>query len=203
MLKFVHNITYSIRYVVNGYRKIFKIKKMGKKNKNKNKWLKIHIPIFAFIISLFAFLIPFIYKQGVDCGRNEGNKENIELKIECADLKKSCIKFESIIETLRDSIEILKVGEVIKTNDVNIANSIFKKQIEVLIRQGKDLLKDYDKQIDMTYKSDAWKSNVIGILNNKDKDIKMKIEKIENRYSPGDYYSQINDIINLLNNHLN
>ena len=175
-----------------------------KENKKKNRWL----PILGFIIGLFTLIIgssTLFYSIGVrQCPVSEEyaklEKECAKLERECAKLERACNKLETIIETLRDSIEILKVGEVIerKTNDVNIANSIFKKQIEVLIEQGKNLLKNYDEQINMTYKFNSWKSNVIGIVKNRDKDIEKKINEIESKYSTGDYFSPIRDIIDLL-----
>jgi cell division protein FtsB len=179
-----------------------------KENKKKQWKLRILIPIFAIIIGLY----PLIYSIGVGHGR--GNEECVKLERECVKLERECAKLEretnkleAIIETIRDSIEFFKIGEVIvmesKKNDDNIANSILKKQVEVLIKQGNNLLIDYREQTNMTYKFDTWKSNVIGILNNKDKEIVKKIDNIESKYSPGDYYSQIKDIINLLNNYLN
>jgi len=161
------------------------------------KWI---IGTLITIIGIIISSLPIFYSLGEGNGRSSVERE-------CAKLERECAKLEAIIETLRDSIEILKVREVIVienvTNNVNYADSIFKKQIEVLIKQGNNLLIDYKEQTDMTYKFDTWKNNVIGILNNKDKEIANKTDNIERKYSPGDYYSQIRDIIILLNNYLN
>jgi GTP cyclohydrolase III len=142
--------------------------------------------IVSFIIG-FGTLLYFLGEGNGSAGLREKERDD----------------FETTIKVLRDSIEILKAREVIKINDANIANSTFKKQIEDLMKQGDNLLINYKEQTDMAYKFNTWKSKVIGILNNKDEDIVKKTDSIASKYSPGDYYSQIKDIINLLINHLN
>jgi uncharacterized small protein (DUF1192 family) len=184
---------------------------MKKQETKKNEKVVKNISITVFfstiigILTILTFFISHYYKQGIGHGSAELSIERSLLKTKTEaynTLQEKCTKLEARIALLEDSIQSFKDREK-KTNDANIANSTFKKQIEDLMKQGNNLLINYKEQTDMTYKFNTWKSKVIGILNNKDKDIAKKTDNIASKYSPSDYYSQIKDIINLLNNHLN
>jgi len=176
---------------------------MREENTKMPLWLAIVLAILGSGGALVS-----IYKLGVNHSEARCNNKEVDWKMERRDLEDS-------IKILNKTIEVLEVSEKArkknvtaagitgKQNNTNDVNSVFKIQIEVLIKQGNDLLQNYDTQTNMASKFNSWKGNVIGILKNRDENIAVRFDEIEKKYSSSDYYSQIKEVINILSNHLN